>query len=53
MNSTSNPAETFLLEADELLAQVEDIALEIQPGIDCSESVNRLFRVFHTIKGSG
>ena len=53
MNPTSNPAETFLLEAEELLAQVEDIALEIQPSADSTESVNRLFRVFHTIKGSG
>lgn len=53
MNAASGPTETFLLEAEELLAQVEDIALGIQPGAPAGESVNRLFRVFHTIKGSG
>lgn len=53
MNSSYNPAEVFLQEAEELLAQVEEIALEIGPGLDSTENVNRLFRVFHTIKGSG
>ena len=53
MKYSNNPAETFLQEAAELLEQVEGNALEIMPGMDCTESVNRLFRAFHTIKGSG
>ena len=53
MKHANNPAETFLQEAAELLEQVEGLALEIKPGTDCGESVNRLFRAFHTIKGSG
>jgi len=53
MKYSHNPTETFLQEAAELLEQVEGNALEIMPGMDCTESVNRLFRAFHTIKGSG
>jgi len=53
MKSSNNPTETFLQEAAELLEQVEGNALEIKPGTDSTESVNRLFRAFHTIKGSG
>ncbi len=53
MNPSYNPAEVFLQEAEELLAQVEEIALEIGSGPDSTEKLNRLFRVFHTIKGSG
>lgn len=48
-----NPADTFLIEAEELLTQIEESALELevnQPGGEC---VHRLFRAFHTIKGSG
>ena len=48
-----NPADTFLLEAEDLLTQIEESALELevnQPGGEC---VHRLFRAFHTIKGSG
>ena len=48
-----NPAETFLVEAEDLLTQIEESALELevnQPGGEC---VHRLFRAFHTIKGSG
>lgn len=48
-----NPAQTFLVEAAELLDQVEDIVLEIERRPDDREAVNRLFRAFHTIKGSG
>lgn len=53
MNQSNNPTETFLQEAAELLEQIEANALEIRPGLDCTEHVNRLFRAFHTIKGSG
>lgn len=50
---TPNPAQTFLVEAADLLDQIEDIALEVERRPDDRESINRLFRAFHTIKGSG
>ena len=52
MMQQSNAIHTFLLEAEDLLTQVESVALEAarQPS---EESVNQLFRAFHTIKGSG
>jgi two-component system chemotaxis sensor kinase CheA len=53
MKQSNNPTETFLQEAAELLEQIEANALEIRPGLDCTEHVNHLFRAFHTIKGSG
>jgi two-component system chemotaxis sensor kinase CheA len=48
-----DPAETFLQEADELLERIEETALEVTDGQGGSDAVNRLFRAFHTIKGSG
>lgn len=51
--SSSNPAQTFLLEAEDLLTQIEEIAVEAQREPDNPEAINRLFRAFHTIKGSG
>jgi two-component system chemotaxis sensor kinase CheA len=48
-----NPVETFLQEADELLAEIEQTALALSGGDSTGESVNQLFRAFHTIKGSG
>ena len=48
-----NPAQTFLVEADDLLTQVEEIALELEVDQAGGELVHRLFRAFHTIKGSG
>jgi len=51
--NTSNPTETFLLEAEDLLDQIEAIALEAGQQPADGEAVNRLFRAFHTIKGSG
>ena len=48
-----NPAQTFLVEAAELLDQVEDIILEIERQPDDREAVNRLFRAFHTIRSEG
>lgn len=49
----SNPADTFLIEAAELLDNVEETVLGIEKRPDDTEAVNRLFRAFHTIKGSG
>ena len=50
---TSNPAQTFLNEAEDLLARIEEIALELQPGQPAGETINQIFRAFHTLKGSG
>ncbi|HEY9249092.1 MAG TPA: Hpt domain-containing protein, partial [Rariglobus sp.] len=52
MNSP-DPASTFLLEAEDLLTQIEEIALEAGRQTADAEAINRLFRAFHTIKGSG
>ena len=49
----THPANTFLQEAEDLLTKIEEVALEVQPGVASGESVNHLFRAFHTIKGSG
>jgi len=48
-----NPVQTFLTEAEELLVRIEDIALELNPGEAAGETINQLFRAFHTLKGSG
>lgn len=48
-----NPIETYLQEAEELLADIEQSALTLGAEDTCVETVNRLFRAFHTIKGSG
>ncbi len=49
----SDPAQTFLLEANDLLDEIEAIALSAAERPLDAEAVNRLFRAFHTIKGSG
>ena len=48
-----NPVDTFLQEADELLAEIEGAALSMSGDRAGSEAVNQIFRAFHTIKGSG
>lgn len=48
-----NPVQTFLVEAEDLLTQIEEIALDADPQNSDPEAINRLFRAFHTIKGSG
>jgi two-component system, chemotaxis family, sensor kinase CheA len=48
-----NPVDTFLQEAEDLLEQIEQIALGLDSGAGDGEAVNQLFRAFHTIKGSG
>jgi two-component system chemotaxis sensor kinase CheA len=48
-----NPVQTFLVEAEDLLLQIEEAALELREGEPGGELVHRLFRAFHTIKGSG
>lgn len=49
----AHPTQTFLLEARELLDQIEEIALDAEQRPGDPEAINRLFRAFHTIKGSG
>src|SRR5579883_2734233 len=44
-----NPVATFLQEAEELLAEIEQSALTIET----EGAIHQLFRAFHTIKGSG
>jgi two-component system chemotaxis sensor kinase CheA len=48
-----NPVDTYLQEADELLAEIEAAALSMAGDEAGSEAVNQIFRAFHTIKGSG
>ncbi len=49
----SDPAQTFLLEAEDLLAEIEETAIDLSQNPGDPEAVNRMFRAFHTIKGSG
>jgi two-component system chemotaxis sensor kinase CheA len=51
--STPDPIQTFLLEASDLLGQIEEIALDLGQRPDDVEAINRMFRAFHTLKGSG
>jgi two-component system chemotaxis sensor kinase CheA len=48
-----NPIETFLQEAEELLSEIEEGALLLGGEEGTDETINQLFRAFHTIKGSG
>ncbi len=48
-----NPADTFLQEADESLAEIESTALSLNSAPGNGEAINQIFRAFHTIKGSG
>jgi two-component system chemotaxis sensor kinase CheA len=48
-----NPVETYLQEAEDLLAQIEHSALSLETGAATGETINELFRAFHTLKGSG
>jgi two-component system chemotaxis sensor kinase CheA len=53
MNMLRNLVESFLLESEDLLTQIEDAALALDAGEGTADTVNQLFRAFHTIKGSG
>ncbi len=54
--SFPNPLDTFFHEAEDLLQQIEEIALGLcnpeQSVAPSADAVNHLFRAFHTIKGS-
>ena len=44
--------QTFIIEARELLASMEEALLGIEGEVDPGESINAMFRAVHTIKGS-
>ncbi|MEW6217903.1 MAG: Hpt domain-containing protein [Thermodesulfobacteriota bacterium] len=46
-------AEIFREEASELLDDIEETLMELREASPVPEQLNRLFRAFHTIKGSG
>ncbi len=48
-----NPIDTYRVEAEELLAAIEQSALALETGQHTAETIHELFRAFHTIKGSG
>jgi two-component system chemotaxis sensor kinase CheA len=47
----NNWIDAFLQEAEDLLSEIEEAALALGDG-DQSETIHRIFRAFHTIKGS-
>ena len=49
----SKYSDTYRQEAEEHLADIEETVLDIEQNPDDKEGINRLFRAFHTIKGSG
>jgi two-component system chemotaxis sensor kinase CheA len=51
--SAHDPVQTFLLEATDLLGAIEETALELEQHPDDAEAIGRMFRAFHTLKGSG
>ncbi len=53
MDHQPSPQNTFLLEADDLLDQIEDTVLAMEDDDKDADRINHLFRAFHTLKGSG
>jgi two-component system chemotaxis sensor kinase CheA len=53
MNAEDKHVQTYLEEARELLAELEESVLELEGDMSNMELVNRIFRAMHTIKGSG
>ena len=53
MDESNLHAEAYRLEAEELLADIEETVLDLERDPEDMESVNRIFRAMHTIKGSG
>jgi two-component system chemotaxis sensor kinase CheA len=47
----NNWADSFYQEAEDLLAEIDEAALALSDG-ETSETIHRIFRAFHTIKGS-
>lgn len=53
MDLIAGSIDTFLEECDDLLAQVEEVVLELEEDANDTDAINRAFRIFHSIKGSG
>jgi len=53
MEKNESGGDLFLMECEQLLAQVEELTLDLDHGQQDAEELNQLFRIFHTIKGSG
>lgn len=53
MTDIDRHIETYRQEAEELLSDIEMTVLDLEQNPDDRESLNRLFRAMHTIKGSG
>jgi len=53
MTTQNRFLEAFIIEAHDLLAEIDQDALSLESGAPSQETVNKLFRAFHTIKGSG
>ena len=50
---TDSMMDVFLYESDQMLEQLENIALEVEKSKEMSDAnVNEIFRIMHTIKGS-
>jgi len=47
----NNWIDSFLQEAEDLLAEIDEAALTLSEG-ESTETIHRIFRAFHTIKGS-
>lgn len=45
--------QTFRVEADELIAEIEIVILLVEENPEDADAINRLFRAVHTLKGSG
>ncbi|MDX2110201.1 MAG: chemotaxis protein CheA [Verrucomicrobiota bacterium] len=53
MDNSNQFSTVFLQEATEQLALIEEIVMEVEGNPTDKDAINRLFRIFHTIKGSG
>jgi len=53
MSESSGYIETYRQEAEELLDDIEETVLDLEENPEDEETINRLFRAMHTIKGSG
>ena len=47
----SEPFKIFLVEADEKLLEAQELILDLEKKLSDKEIINKLFRIFHTIKG--
>ncbi|MBN1931967.1 MAG: chemotaxis protein CheA [Desulfobacterales bacterium] len=53
MNESNDHSNAYRQEAEELLQDIEETVLDLEKNPDDAETINRLFRAIHTIKGSG